>query len=511
MKKSIIKSYRNLKKNITRRVALIGVFLVFLSGCSASNQTTETKTTEDFSFKESSATFIEETETEAEAEAEAESTLAAVTTSASNEETKVQVSANTYDKLLSELMTELSKKEFDSNVNDILIEAFSKLYYNYNNWQGLYKHLPTREEFIRDKLINSIKYIKEFYIYEKGTPETEQLIRKYGTINVTTSDNVITVDGSEPTASIVALHEIAHAEQNIEKNLSTEKYNYYYDGVILSEALREGEATFYMKFAKSPSSESVYSDSIEGRNGYEANYWQSLNAGYPKYANLYENLIMFAGYENLNTVKGENIPNQIEKAIAQNYGSELATEVMKSIASLIIYENLSYKSNTQYNQAIETQRVFLKCIEHDIDSLSNKNDVKKYVNIYRGYKLNNLLQITDSDGNNLTNEVFDIERLDEKLILKIKKYNAIPKFSGNDNLNKMALRIILMASHESYYESNGIYQSVYLPCNLDNTKYTYFEADGIGYVEFEPNDGKRLQIAFDDEEIIYTRAINTIV
>lgn len=486
------KSCRNRKRNTVRGLALISALLVFLSGCFASKQPTETKAAESSSSKEISTTFIEKTETAT------QTTLVPATTAVSEEETEVRASAKTYDKLLSELMAALSEKGFGSDVNDTLIETFNRLYDNYNNWQGLYKDLPTREEFIRDKLINSIKYIKEFNIYEEDSPEEKELIRKYNAIYFTTNDNVIFMVNGNSDISMIALHEIAHTEQNIEESPSIQKQNYFYNGVILSEALCEGEATFYMKFTESPSSKKTSSDYIENSKGFEVNYRKSIREGYAKYLNLYENLVLFAGYENLNSVKGEKIPAQIEKAIAQNYGNELATEVMESFAELIKSEN-SYNKNKQYEQAIKTQTVFLKCIEHDIDSLSNKNDVKKYVNIYRGYKLNNLLQVTDSQGNNITNETFDIERLDDKLISKIIKYNAISEFTKDENLNKMALRVILLASHELYYENNGIY----LPCNLDNTEYTYFEADGIGYVEFDPKDGRRLQIAFDDEEIMY--------
>ncbi len=75
----------------------------------------------------------------------------------------------------------------------------------------------------------------------------------------------------------------------------------------------------------------------------------------------------------------------------KRYGNELASEVISNLAELIKLEN-SHNSNAQYEQAIKTQQTFLKCIEKDIDSLNSKKDVEEYINIYRGYKLNNLVR-----------------------------------------------------------------------------------------------------------------------
>lgn len=490
-----------LKGKVMRGLAVAGATLIMFSGCSNSNAIeqpentiTTTSTTSVSNTKETTTSFREEIKVDTTTFVEPESIT-------KQKEVESQVSTNSYNELLNELKEELSKKGFASNVNDTLLKTFNELYENYNNWQGLYKDLPTREDFIQDKLINSIQYINEFNIYEEDSPEEEELIRKYDAVYFTTKDNKILMVNGSPYISMIALHEIAHAEQNIEENPMSKRKNYYYNGVDLSDALCEGEATFNMKFTESPSSEKTSSDYIENSKGFEVQYKKSIREGYAKYMNLYENLNLFAGYKNLDSVKGENIPIQIEEAIAQNYGDELATEVMENFAELIKLEN-SYNKNKEYEQAIKTQTVFLKCIEHDIDSLNNKNDVEKYINIYRGYKLNNLLQVIDSQENNITNEIFDIDRLDNKMISKILEYNALPEFTQNENLNKMAIKAILMASDEPYYEKEGIYQNLYIPNNLDNAKYTYFEEDGIGNIVFETSSGEKLQISFNDEEII---------
>lgn len=488
-----------LKGKVMRGLAVTGATLIMFSGCSNSNaieqpeNTTTTSTTSISNTKETT-TFREEIKVDTTTFVEPESIT-------KQKEVESQVSTNSYNELLNELKEELSKKGFASNVNNTLIETFNELYENYNNWQGLYKDLPTREDFIQDKLINSIQYINEFNIYEEDSPEVEKLVKTYGVPEVTTADNTISLVNSDPNISMIALHEIAHAEQNIEENPTTEKQNYYYNGVNLSKALREGEATFNMKFTESPSTEKTYSEFIENSKGVRAEYKKRTGEGYAKYMNLYENLNLFVGYKNLDSVKGENIPIQIEEAIARNYGNELATEVMENFAELIKLEN-SYNKNKEYEQAIKTQTVFLKCIEHDIDSLNSKNDVEKYINIYRGYKLNNLLQVIDSQENNITNEIFDIDRLDDKMISKILEYKAIPEFTQSKNLNKMAIKAILMASNEPYYDREGVYQDLYIPNNLYNAKYTYFEEYGVGNIVFESNNGEKLQISFNDEEVI---------
>ncbi len=42
------------------------------------------------------------------------------------------------------------------------------------------------------------------------------------------------------------------------------------------------------------------------------------------------------------------------------------------------------------------------------------------------------------------------------MISKILEYNAIPNFTQNKELNRMALKAILMASNEPYYDKYGV-------------------------------------------------------
>lgn len=493
---------KGLKGKVMRGLAVAGATLIMFSGCSNSNaieQPENTTTTTGISNTDETTTssFREEIKVDTTTFIEPESVT-------KQKEIEVQVSANSYNKLLNELKEELSKKGFDSNVNNNLIKTFNELYENYNNWQGLYKDLPTREEFIKDKLINSIEYVNGINIYEENSLESETLVKKYGATNITTKDNKISITNDNEYIFMILLHEITHAEQNTEENLETKDY-YKYNGVDLSTALREGEATFNMKFTAIPSSEKTSADFIENSKGYTVEYGQSIRRGYAKYVNLYENLNLFAGYKNLDSIKGENIPIQIEEAIAKNYGNELATEVMENFAELIKLEN-SYNKNKQYEQAIKTQTVFLKCIEHDIDSLNNKSDVEKYINIYRGYKLNNLLKVIDSEENNITNETFDIDSLDDKMISKILEYNVIPEFTQNEKLNNMALKTILMANNEAYYDEKN-YKEFYIPNNLDNVNYVYHEKDGMGNIVFGLSDGQKIQVSFNEEEIINVQSL----
>lgn len=484
-----------IKRKIIGGLAVAGATLVMFSGCSNSNAIEQPDNSTQ------NTTSISNNENEEPVTSFREEIKVDTTTFTEQEKKETEVNTNSYNKLLNELKSELAKKDFDSNVNETLIKVFDDLYENYNNWQGLYKDLPTREEFIEDKLINSIAYINEFNIYKEGSPEAEKVIKTYGLSNITTEDNKIAITEYDDYLSMIVLHEIAHAEQNIEESPANEKKNYYYNGIDFSKALCEGEATFNMKFTTSPSSEKTTFDIIENNKGDTVEYGKSIKRGYAKYMYIYENLNLFAGYKNLDSIKGQNIPSQIENDIAQKYGNELASELMQNLAGLIKSEN-SYNKNEQYQQAIETQKAFLKCIEKDIESLNSKNDVKKYINIYRGYKLNNLAQITDSEGNNITNEIFNIDELDNKMISKILEYNAIPEFTQNQKLNNMALKAILMASNESYYDKEGIYQELYIPNTIDNTNYKYVEKDGIGNIIFKLENDRQLQISFNEDEII---------
>lgn len=65
----------------------------------------------------------------------------------------------------------------------------------------------------------------------------------------------------------------------------------------------------------------------------------------------------------------------------------------------------------------------------------------------------------------------------------------------------MALKAILMANNEPYYDKDGVYKELYIPDNLDNTKYTYFEENGVGNIVFKSKNGEKLQISFNGNEI----------
>lgn len=167
-----------IKSKIMGGLAVAGATLIMFSGCSNSNAIEQPDNTTMASTSISNNEDSKTTETSFREEIKVDTkTFVEPKTVGRQEETKVQANTNSYNKLLNELKTELAKKGFDSDVNNTLIKAFDELYENYNNWQGLYKDLPTREDFIEDKLINSIKYIKEFNIYEEGSPEAEKLIK----------------------------------------------------------------------------------------------------------------------------------------------------------------------------------------------------------------------------------------------------------------------------------------------------------------------------------------------
>ena len=59
-----------------------------------------------------------------------------------------------------------------------------------------------------------------------------------------------------------------------------------------------------------------------------------------------------------------------------------------------------------------------------------------------------------------------------------------------------------MASNESYYDKEGIYQELYIPNTIDNTNYKYVEKDGIGNIIFKLENDRQLQISFNEDEII---------
>ena len=351
------------------------------------------------------------------------------TTSSRLETTQTQ-NNDSYNQLLQELNQVISSKNFTSEAKKIIIETFDGIYKNYDTWGNLYKDLPSKEEYIKDKLINSLNYVNEINVYKEDSKEAEKILEENGYNTFTTYDNKIIITVSEDETNLEKfMHEMTHIEQNKEENASKDKQNYFYKGQDLSSLFREGEATFNQVFTSKMSNTKEQFVSRENQKGEIIYYAKAVECGYSDYLYVYNNLVNLVGYENISKVKGKNIFGQIEYLLGEKYGREGAKEILDGIAKWEKTRPTGFdtKSNEAYDSAIELQNIFDKYIIKDISNLKTENEIREYKKMYEQYKLIVLPQVIDTnlDYKDITEDVFKTQKVDKELENKAQKIQEL--------------------------------------------------------------------------------------
>ena len=158
--------------------------------------------------------------------------------------------------------------------------------------------------------------------------------------------------------------------------------------------------------------------SIENEEGsLIIDYNKDNGAGYLVDLNAYEKLVYLVGYNTMDKVeKGELPISIVEETITKKYGKTQASKFLQTMKEWYTEYNNSYKGEEIYNLAIEFENVFLECVKQDINMLQTENEIREYKEIWEHYKTKNLPQVTEDEAkNNITNEIFNIESIDNML------------------------------------------------------------------------------------------------
>ena len=221
-----------------------------------------------------------------------------------------------------------------------------------------------------------------------------------------------------------------------------------------------------MKFLNAPKTEKMGSGFIE-TDGMTLEYKNDNGEGYPKEANIYSHFIYLAGYDLMEEITSGKRPlSDIKQEIGFKYGKESAEKIFNLLEGMY-NANLEDNSKIEFKNAIELEKEFLKCVSMDINKLNNKNDIEKYANIYRAYKINLLPKIYDDKFKEHTEEYFqEIKDLDNKMTEKIIKTRA---FGLN---NEKTAHQLLYTSNEPVAQDSNDYYQAFVPPNLAKTQYT---------------------------------------
>ncbi len=504
--------FKKLKDKTMRALSLGGVMLVFFTGCSGQTTSKEdventklpSNKLEDKIDEGTSYNNIEEI-IDVDETTTLEDKTQETTTSRGDEverpSNKQENDIATYNKLLNNMNAELNKKDFSKEAKEAFKDVLDSLYKNYPTWQSVYKDLPPVEEYIENNLINTIKDINSISIYDANSEEGKKLQEEGEALGKVDANWNITMifRGEEEHQEDVErfFHEIIHIKQkNIVFNDS-----YYNGNEELRTIILEGSTTFNQKFVNPLTPKVGGTWAIANEKGTrKLNYNNDTGIGYLVELNAYENLVYLAGYNTMDKVeKGEISLSELKGTIAENYGQNKSNKIWDKMTEWYgTYKSEGWQSDKAYQTGIEVQKLYLECIKQDIEQL-NHNQIEKYMDIYRNYKLKNLPQVLDSNENNITNEIFDIDTLDNLMVDKIVEANVM-NFTSNEQENRKAIKAVLYASNEAYYDTSGIYQNKYLPSKIADAEYKY--ENGKMIMTYEDENGKivNLQVVFDSEK-----------
>lgn len=417
-----------------------------------------------------------------------------------------------FNQLLSKLDEELAKKDFPELANDLIRESMYSIYSNYDKYKMMYKDMPDLETYIQTNLINVIaKKLKGINMIDMDSPEGQDLM-DFAPAWVD-SDYIMTILYKDPKKATeedkneliqLFLHEDEHASNE-----------YNFDEVVfdndddIRDLIMEGKSTFHQIFGTPLATKQEASWCISNSKG-DISIEYGLNTGVGNAIQLYayQNLVNLLGYEIMEKVGDTEGVSLVKEELAKKYGEETSQKLWKDLGRWYKSYLENWQSDKTCKLAIELQNDFLKCIMQDISSLSinNKQQVRDFVERYRYYKLKAMPQVFDSNLRLCTNELFDIDLLDDMLIDKIEKSGALDKFSSNQKLNKMALKCMLYASNKPYIEGTRI---AYLPSNIQDTDYYFMEYDidgkkeGYMVVVYQGEEGEtRIRFTMDEKQII---------
>lgn len=324
-----------------------------------------------------------------------------------------------YNELLNKMNSELAKKNFSKEANQVFKDIFDKLYKNYPTWQKAYKDLPSVEEYIKNNLIDTIKNINSITIYDSESEMGQKLQEQGQALGQTDSKGNITMifrGGEEHNDDIERTsHEIKHCGQ--EEILFNQEY--FKGNEVIWQLIVEGSATFHQKFVNPLDINVGGTWAISNEAGTSTiNYNKDNCLGYLVELNAYENLVYLAGYDTMNKVeKGEISLLDLKNTIAKSYGQDKADKIWNTMVEWYSEYNKNWKSDKAYQAGIELQKLYLECIEQDIKNLKPEQ-VEAFGTVYGYYKSKKLPQIENSNGENITEEVFDINRLDALIVQK---------------------------------------------------------------------------------------------
>lgn len=298
---------------------------------------------------------------------------------------------------------------------------------------------PDANVAINENFVKPLKNIKFIYFYGSGDAERDKKAMESGTSFFSDEDQGIYVyfpfSQKETEIRKMLKEECIHGSQDniVNHNLGYEDYLIFGEGKanLFSWVLTDGCVN----------NEGAYCSSDENLNEYE-NYGLSYGA-YCFSTKYYVYLCALLGYKIMAEFE-ENISTEIlMKSLSVNYNidGEKFYNDMKSVIAFASENNWP----DVFNEYLDIEKTFWKCMEHRLDRMNSKEDVEAFFELYRylnlqfGFGYYEFVANHD-DGSteyaNRTDKKLDLSVLDNKLFEKMEKFGILSDVNGNKEIRR---------------------------------------------------------------------------
>ena len=410
----------------------------------------------------------------------------------------------TYRKIYKELNAAMKGRGFSDTVKTFLREI---LYYKckfYCQWSTVYPDLPDLESYLRENFLGALKNANTIRAYDEKSGVGRILQAQDDAAGITDADFNIRFyyanpDRITPAEHLADLEVLDHELKHCKDKQVTFDLRPFENSADLSDIMIEGGATFHEQLVGPVSANQDYVECIANRRRTrQLGYGKSTAAGYFMYLYLYSNLVYLAGYRVVEDVSLGKPIAAVKNALAKKYGRDAADQIWAGEKKLKRLFDAARSSTDPYRYALKLQDLFFQCIKKDIKRLSTDDPkaVGRYLESYRFYKLSIMPQLYDMDYDVYTGEVFDTLPLDRLLIKRIVASGALPAFSADEALNRMALTCLLYTDIENYGSRRA---PCYVAPTLAGTKLKVATADGAGRILMQYPDGfgNTVRLTFD--------------
>ena len=415
---------------------------------------------------------------------------------------KSAYSKKVYLALREELDAVIKEKGFSNVAKKFLREILLNKLKNYNQWRTGYLDMPNAKDYLRENLIDALKNVKSITLINEDSQRAKEMIAKGWAAGETDADFNIVVLYRDPAKLLPEDHledleKLDHEIKHCKDKKVIFKIKHYKNNYDLRDLLVEGGATFHQKFVSPLSACQAGTWTIgDSKSTKSISYEKSNCSGYLLHLSLYETLVYLAGYRTVENVSMGRPVLSIKEEITNRYGAKIANRIWKDMISLHSYYEDEGEGIDLYAFAVDLQQQVMKCIKKDIGRLNEKKpkQVRKYMEVYRYYKLKVMPKIYKKQYTDITASVFHTETLDQQLVNKIIASNALPQLINNAALNRSALLSMLYTTTRPLSGK----RQFYVPPTISNTRFLACEKGTHGkmIVKYTNESREKVQVVF---------------